>query len=66
MNPKAIEIGQVIDRWLGENCIAGRPYPPKEQLRLETDPLAGVARVEEVADSEEEEDDNEVGTSRNT
>jgi hypothetical protein len=61
VNPKAVEVGQVIDQWLGKDCIAGGPYPPKEQLRLEMDLLATVASVEEMADSEEEEEGDEVG-----
>jgi hypothetical protein len=51
----------VIDQWLGKDCIAGGPYPPKEQLRLEMDLLATVASVEEMADSEEEEEGDEMG-----
>ncbi|KAF2702554.1 hypothetical protein K504DRAFT_343752, partial [Pleomassaria siparia CBS 279.74] len=51
VNKQAIRVGNAIRDWLGQDCIAGGPITPKELLGIKTVPLAEGARFEEVANS---------------
>ena len=55
VNPEVHVASMALDAWLGSECIAGGPLKKEETLRIEVEAPAIVYEVEEVQDSEDEE-----------
>jgi hypothetical protein len=55
INPDIHAASTALDAWLGSECIAGGPLRKEETLRIEVEAPAIVYEVEEVQDSEDEE-----------
>jgi hypothetical protein len=57
VNPDAYAASMALDDWLGSESIAGGPINEKEVLRIESAVPTTIYEVEEVPDSEGEEED---------
>ncbi|KAI4221645.1 MAG: hypothetical protein L6R40_008617 [Gallowayella cf. fulva] len=55
VNPEVHSASTALEAWLGSECIAGGPLRQQETLRIEVETPAIVYEVEEVQDSEDEE-----------
>ncbi|KAF2188442.1 hypothetical protein K469DRAFT_565313, partial [Zopfia rhizophila CBS 207.26] len=56
VNPHAYAASQALDSWLGSECIAGGLINRKEPLCIKAELPKTIHEVEEVLDSEDEED----------
>jgi hypothetical protein len=55
VNPEVHAASTALDAWLGSECIAGGPLRKEETLRIEAEVPAIVYEVEEVQDSDDDE-----------
>ena len=60
INPDAYAASKAFDSWLGSESIAGGSIDDKEPLRIEAELFTTTYDVEEVRDSEAEEDDDDL------
>ena len=56
VNPDVYTASEALDSWLGSESIAGGPINGKQTLRIESELPTTIYEVEEVQDSEDDED----------
>jgi hypothetical protein len=57
VNPNTYATSKAFDSWLGSKSIAGGSIEGTEMLRIEAEPFTSTDEVEEVLDSEDNNDD---------
>lgn len=60
--PDLVAASRALEEWLGPDRIAGGPISQKEPLSIEANMQKIGRRIEEVPDSEDEDDTEAVGT----
>jgi hypothetical protein len=58
--PELCAAGKVLETWLGPDGISGAPISGKQKLSIETGALATVYEIEEIPDSEDEDEDTRI------